>query len=111
MIGDHQYIGIVVEQFQEGADLLVDIRVVVVDQRLVRITWDVLAVLLIVILPETVMDAVNANFYELKIIPFLSGHQIADHFKMLPRHFVNLIAEPLFVVRTEAFDVYRVLPN
>jgi hypothetical protein len=62
------------------------------------------------VLPETVMHAVDADFDELKIVPFQGGHQIADHLKMLPRHIVNLVAEPLFVVGAEAFDVYRILP-
>ena len=70
MIGDHQHVGIVVQQFQEGADLLVDIGIVVVDEGFVRIAWNVLTVLGIVVFPETVMHPVDTDFDELEVVPF-----------------------------------------
>ena len=40
MIGDNQDVGIVVEQLKQRPDFLVDIRVIVVDQRLVGVSRD-----------------------------------------------------------------------
>ena len=41
----------------------------------------------------------------------MRGHQIADHLEMLPRHVVDLVAQPVFVVGAEAFDVHRVFAH
>src|ERR1700677_973529 len=64
----------------------------------------------IVIFPETVVDAVDADFDELEIFPVDRRHQIADYLEVLPRHVINLIAEPVFVIGPEASDVHRVIP-
>ena len=102
MVGDHQDIGVVVQQLQQIADFLVDIRVIIADEGLERVAGNVLAVQRIVVFPEAVMDAVDADFDELEIVPVHGGHQVADDLEMLPGHVINLIAEPVFVFGAEA---------
>ena len=65
----------------------------------------------IVVFPETVVHPVDADFDELEIIPFERGHQVPDHLEVLPRHVVNLIAEPFLVVGAEALYVHRILAH
>src|SRR5579862_4700375 len=108
MIGYDQHIGVVVEQLEQGANLLVDVRIIISNQIFVWIAGYVLAVQRVVILPKTVMDTVNADFDELKVIPFHAGHEVADHLEVLPRHVIDLVTQPVFVIGTKAFDIDRV---
>ena len=69
MVGDDQDDRVVVEQLEEAADLVVEVAVIVADRRPVRAVGLVQDVLGVVVLPEAVVDAVEADLDELEVVP------------------------------------------
>ena len=69
VIGDDEHQRIVAQQFQQAADLLIEVAIVVADDSFVRTVSFVQDVLGVVVLPESVLEAVQTDLDELEIIP------------------------------------------
>ena len=65
----------------------------------------------IVVLPETVVHAVETDLDELEVVPLHAGHEMTHDPEMLARHVVDLVLQPGLVVGAEALDVHRVLTD
>ena len=68
-------------------------------------------VLRVVVLPEPVVDAVQADVDELEVIPLLGLDQVPDDLELRPAHREDRVAEPGLVVGAEAGDVDRVVAH
>src|SRR2546430_17668180 len=51
------------------------------------------------------MHAVQANIYEVEIVPHLLGKQVADHLPLLAAHLEDLLFEPILVIGSETGHV------
>ena len=108
VVRGHEADGVVAEQLERLADLVVEIVVVVRDGRFQRMPGLVQPVLGVVVLPEPVVKPVDADLDELEVVPLDRRHEVADHLEVLARHVVDLVQQPALVVGAKAFDVHRI---
>ena len=65
----------------------------------------------IMILPEAVMDPVQANLHALKVVPGLVLQQMPHYLEMLPAHRIDFVAQPIFAIGAESLHVYRIISH
>ncbi len=105
VVGDEKEDSIVVEDFEDFADLFVEPEIVVGDDLLVGVAGDVVDVARVEVVPEAVVDAVHADVDEVEVVPVLVFEEVMDDFPLLATHFEYLFFEALLVVGAEVGDV------
>ncbi len=82
---------VVLQQISRSLPQLpVYVDVVIVDQIFVGVARNVLTVQRIVAFPESVLDAVEADFDKLEVVPLGGGRQLLDHLEVPLRHIEDL---------------------
>src|ERR1700687_397266 len=95
---------LVVDEIQNRGDFLVEVRVVIANDALERGARYVLPMPAVVKLPEPVLNTIESDFDELEVLPVDVRHEIPNHLKVLPRHLIDLISQPHFVVAAKSTD-------
>src|SRR5262249_15272797 len=102
---------LVVEKLQEAPDLVVEVTVIRADDLLVRTIRVMEDVFRVVVLPESVLDAIQADLDKLKIVPLGLPEIVPHDLKVLAAHRVDLVKEPALVLGPEVLDVDRVFAD
>ena len=77
----------------------------------IRVARLVEHVLRIVVLPEAVVHAVEADLDELEVVPLRVLQEVPHDLEMLAAHRVDLVLEPLLVAGAKSLDVDRILAD
>src|SRR5262249_11888690 len=76
----------------------------ITDDFLIRVAGLVERMLRVVVFPETVLQAIQTDLNELKIIPLRVPQIMAHNLEVFAAHAVYLILEPVFALSSKAFD-------
>ncbi len=105
VVGDDDDVGVGGDDFQEFADLAVDVLVVVGDDRLIRVAGLVAVVAVVHVLPEGVVDAVGPHLDHHEEVPRLGLEQVLRQGEPLVGHPDQAVADHPLVGRPEVADV------
>ena len=108
MVREDEHQRVFGQRLEEAADLVVEVSVVVADHVLERAVGLVQDVLGVVVLPEAVLEPVQADLDELEVIPLLVPEEVPHDLEVLAAHGVDLVLEPGLVVGPEVLDVDRI---
>ena len=111
VVRDHEHHGIVRQQLENLADLLVQVEVIIADDVGIGTVRLVEHVLGIVVLPEPVVHPVQPDVHELEVVPLHAGEVMPYHGEQLPAHPEDFAAQPILLGGAEPLHVHLVLAH
>ena len=100
-----------VHHLEQLTDLHIDIAIVIADGVDERVAGHMFGVLRVHVLPEGVMDAVDADLHQHEEVPGLRANPMVSQFEALLRHLVDLAEQPLFVFCAKTRYVHHILAD
>ena len=111
MVRDHQDDRLLVQQLQQFPHLAVQQPIVVADHLPIGVAGLEVPMAWVVILPEAVVDPIQADLHELEVVPPGVAQEVADHLEVLVGHGVDLLLQPVLAMGAKAAHVDRVVSD
>ena len=109
MVGNDQHIGMFIKAPEQGADLKIQILIVLENDLTERITGIESDAVFGHVLPEGVLQAIEADLNQHKQIPTARIQQMAGQLKALPGHLIQFTQQGFPFHIAEVFDIESVL--